>query len=178
MASRIDELWHGQACLLSPGPVVEELAQRYAAQLIARRAAQTGVEAENPPPAAERFAEVDLSTLELVRPRAVGVEHVAPAAMRQWGFEEKLTQLGFNRPQVAAAVGSVIGRMAAPGSELSTYDGLQQRSALGELLDYHYQARTCSSCIAAAIVCSSIARPWKPIYSEPHNSCSAWAIPV
>ena len=140
LASRIDEIWHGQASLLCPGPVVEDLAQRYAAQLIARRAAETSVESENPPQAAERFAEVDLSTLELVRPRTVVVEHVALAAMRQLGFEQRLTQLGFNRPQVAAAIGSVIGRMAAPGSELSTYDWLQQRTALGELLDYDYQA--------------------------------------
>src|ERR1035438_8771968 len=47
LASRIDEIWHGQASLLCPGPVVEDLAQRYAAQLIARRAAETSVESEN-----------------------------------------------------------------------------------------------------------------------------------
>ncbi len=50
-----------------------------------------------------------LSTLEQVRPRTVGVEHVALASMRQLGFEEKLTALGFNKPQIAAAVGNVIG---------------------------------------------------------------------
>src|SRR5271157_5431170 len=116
LASRIEEVLHGQASLLAPEPVVEELAQRFAAQLIARRAAEAGVAAENPEPAEERFAEVDLNTLEMVRPRTVGVEHVALDAMRQLGFEEKLTELGFNRPQVAAAVGAVIGRMAAPGS--------------------------------------------------------------
>jgi transposase len=139
LASRIEEVLHGQASLLPPGPVIEELAQRFAAQLIARRAAEAGSVVEKTGPTEGRFAEVDLSTLEMVRPRSVGVEHVALEAMRQLGFEEKLTELGFNRPQVAAAVGAVIGRMAAPGSELSTYDWLQQRTALGELLGYDYE---------------------------------------
>lgn len=139
LASRIEEVLHGQASLLPPGPTVEELAQRFAAQLIARRAAGAGLDDEKAEQPEERFTEVDLSTLEMVRPRAVGVEHVALDAMRKLGFEEKLTELGFNGPQRAAAVGVVIGRMAAPGSELSTYDWLQQRTALGELLGYNYE---------------------------------------
>ena len=143
LAARIDEVVHGQTSLLAPGPspTLEALAQRYAAQIIARAAIPTA-DGESPPPqdAAERFAEVDLDTLELVRPRAVGVEHVALSALRQLGFEEKLTDLGFNRPQIAAAVGTVIGRMAAPGSERSTYDWLQHRTALGELLGYDYES--------------------------------------
>jgi hypothetical protein len=139
LASRIEEILHGQASLLPPEAGVEELAQRFAAQLIARRAAGAGLDGEKPEPTEERFTEVDLSTLEMVRPRSVGVEHVALDAMCKLGFEEKLTELGFNGPQRAAAIGTIIGRMAAPGSELSTYDWLQQRTALGELLGYDYE---------------------------------------
>jgi transposase len=46
--------------------------------------------------------------------------------------------LGFNGPQRAAAIGSLIGRMTAPGSELATHHWLQQRSALGELIDFDF----------------------------------------
>jgi transposase len=144
LVARIDGLLHGQAALLlEPLPdVVEGWAQRCAAQLIALQSV------ENPSVAASektipddegRFQEVDLNSLELVRPRSVGVEHVALSAMRQCGFEDKLAELGFNRPQIAAAVGNIVGRMAHPGSELSTHAWLQKRSALGELIAFDFE---------------------------------------
>jgi transposase len=140
LAARIDELLRGQSSLLANGlpKTLEVHAQRYAAQLIARRA-QNSVADDAPAEPAERFQDVDVSTLELVRPRSVGVEHAALATLRQLGFEEKLSDLGFNRTQIAAAVGNVIGRMAAPGSELATYGWLQNRTALGELIGYDYE---------------------------------------
>ena len=55
-------------------------------------------------------------------------------------LRDKLGELGLNRSQIAAAVGNVIGRMAHPGSELATHAWLQQRSALGELMDFNFEA--------------------------------------
>jgi transposase len=140
LAARIDDLLRGQSSLLARDltEALEAHAQRYAAQLIARRA-RDGSADDAPAEPAERFQDVDVSTLELVRPRTVGVEHAALATLRQLGFEEKLSDLGFNRTQIAAAVGNVIGRMAAPASELATYDWLQNRTALGELIGYDYE---------------------------------------
>lgn len=140
LAARIDDLLRGQSSLLASGltEALEAHAQRYAAQLIARRA-QDGVADDAPAEQAERFQDVDVGTLELVRPRTAGVEHAALATLRQLGFEEKLSDLGFNRTQIAAAVGNVIGRMAVPGSELATYGWLQNRTALGELIGYDYE---------------------------------------
>src|SRR5438046_2830510 len=40
----------------------------------------------------------------------------------------------------AAAVGSIIGRIAHPGSELATHVWLQKRSALGELIEFDFEA--------------------------------------
>ena len=37
-----------------------------------------------------RYQEVDLDSLDLVRPRRVGVEHAALCAMRQCGLEDEL----------------------------------------------------------------------------------------
>lgn len=140
LAARIDELLRGQASLLAVSSAVEAQAQRYAAQLIARRGLEADAGGDAAPAAAERFQDVDLSTLALIRPRSVGVEHAALTTLRQLGFEDKLAELGFNKPQIAAALGNVIGRMAAPASELATYGWLQQRSALGELIGYDYEA--------------------------------------
>src|SRR5271157_5368104 len=139
LAGRIGELLHGQAALLGVSSVVESQAQRYAAQLIARPGLEADAGGEAETAATERFQEVDLGTLDLVRPRCVGVEHAALTVLRQLGFEDKLAELRFNKPQIAASVGNVIGRMAAPASELATHDWLRQRTALGELIGYDYE---------------------------------------
>ena len=146
LARHIDELVRGQQPLLDAtlSEKCQALAQRYAAQLIALRptaASITRAEAAKADPAElGRYQEVDLDSLDLVRPRSVGVEHAALSAMRQCGLEDKLRELGLNRVQIAAAVGNIIGRMAHPGSELATHAWLQQRSALGELLGYEFEA--------------------------------------
>ena len=146
LAARIEQLLHGQGSLLAStlSETAETLAQRYAAQLLARQPEEAGLARKAAPQTASgagaaRFAEIDLATLEQVRPRTVGVEQVALGAVRQLGFEEKLAALGLNPRQIAAALGNVIGRMAAPLSELATHAWLQQTSALGELIGYDYE---------------------------------------
>ena len=149
---------------------VQAFAHRFAAQIIARKpavpsmgapdsvraaavAAVPATPAANPPnsppsppsppsPASDvsRYQEVDLDSLELVDPRSVGVEHAALSAMRQCGLPDKLSELGLNRPQIAAALGNIIARMAEPGSELATHAWLKDTSALGELIDFDFQA--------------------------------------
>ena len=88
----------------------------------------------------DRYQEVDLDSLELVQPRSVGVEHAALSAMRQCALQDKLSELGLNRPQIAAAVGNIVARMAQPCSELATHAWLKDTSALGELIDFDFEA--------------------------------------
>jgi len=146
LARHIDELLRGQqplwdATLSETG---QALAQRYAAQLIALRPSAAAVTAAEAAKTGSdepgRYQEVDLDSLEMVRPRSVGVEHAALSAMRQYGLEDKLAEFGLNRPQIAAAIGNIVGRMAKPGSELATHAWLQQRSALGELLGFDFES--------------------------------------
>ncbi len=145
LASRIEQILHGQATLLVEdlSEQGETFAQRYAAQLLVRTStppvASAGAAAGGENTDSTRYAEVDLDSIALVRPRTVGVEHAALGAIRQLGFERKLGELGFNKPQLAAALGNIIGRMAVPGSELATHAWLRQRSALGELLGFDYE---------------------------------------
>jgi transposase len=146
LARHIDELVRAQqpmfdATLSEAG---QALAQRYAAQLIALKPSAAAVTAAAAAKAGARepgrYQEVDLDSLEMVRPRSVGVEHAALSAMRQYGLEDKLAELGLNRPQIAAAIGNIVGRMAHPGSELATHAWLQQRSALGELIGFDFES--------------------------------------
>ena len=148
LCARIDALQAGQVGLLAESEAIETLAQRYAARLIAIRpaalpAAATTASAPAQPVAAApapTYAEVDVASLQLTRPRSVGVEAVGLAAMDWLGINPILQGLGFNGVQRAAVAGSLIGRMAAPGSELSTWSWLRNRSALGELLDADFEA--------------------------------------
>ena len=146
LARRIDELLRGQRPLLDAtmSETGQALAQRYAAQLIALRPSAASITpaqaAMADPGEPGRYQEVDLDSLDLVRPRSVGVEHAALSVMRQCGLEDKLAELGLNRPQIAAAVGNIIARMAHPGSELATHAWLQQRSGLSDLIGFDFEA--------------------------------------
>nr|VFJ73489.1 MAG: Transposase [Candidatus Kentron sp. FM]VFJ73948.1 MAG: Transposase [Candidatus Kentron sp. FM]VFK20845.1 MAG: Transposase [Candidatus Kentron sp. FM] len=86
----------------------------------------------------EDIQSVDVNSLQLVQPRSVGVEQAGLWAMEQLEFDTLIEGLGFSGPQKAALIGLIIARMAAPGSELSSYRWLTNTSALGELLDVDY----------------------------------------
>jgi hypothetical protein len=84
------------------------------------------------------YKEVDLDSLEVIRPRSVGKEYIAVEALRSLKFDEKLKDLGFTGPQLSAATGTIIGRMCLPGSELATHNWLQNTTGLGELTSFDY----------------------------------------
>ncbi len=136
LAQRIEQLTNRQEDL---APVEldaqwEATAQQYSARVI-RAKAQL-----DESPAQADYQSLDVNSLEMVRPRSVAVEHVSLAALRQLGLDNKLQQLGFNGRQQAAAIGTIIGRMTAPGSELSTHHWLAEHSALGELIGHDFAA--------------------------------------
>ncbi|MBA2589834.1 MAG: IS1634 family transposase [Alphaproteobacteria bacterium] len=158
LCGRIDALLAGQAGMLAEPEAIEALAQRYAARLIATQPA-SGRPPVAPEPLASSpaqpqvaspaaiaatpdpvYAEVDVASLQLTRPRSVGVEAAGRAAIGWLGIDPLLTDLGFNRVQRDAVAALLIGRMAAPGSELATWRWLRERSALGELLGADFEA--------------------------------------
>ena len=119
-------------------PAVEAEAQRIVERLL-RHAVPLADPAPDPDPAPQDsrqpdFQCVDVDSLKLARPRSVGVEHAARWAAEQLGLPDLLRELGLSGPQRQAALGLLVGRIAAPASELATWTWLRQRSALGELL--------------------------------------------
>lgn len=155
---RIDQILSAQYALLDiECPVaVEREAQRIANQFLVRRSESApvgrngdhdeGKTRESGECSSAKQADknsiqsVNVDSLEVIRPRTVGVEHVALWAMDQVGFIEILEKVGLTGPQRIAAVGSIIGRMADPGSERALHHWLGHRSALGELLDVDFEA--------------------------------------
>jgi hypothetical protein len=151
LCARIEEILSGQAVLLGgrASLLVEREAQRLAAQLLAREGAAA------PAPGPEAPADVHsiaVDSLQLSRPRTVGVEAVGLWAMAQVEFVEVLETLGLTGPQRAAVLGVILGRMAAPGSELATQRWLCERSGLGELLDVDFEAMSLMQLYRAADV--------------------------
>lgn len=143
IAHRIEQIVRGQGCLFPLDTVLETAAHHYAARLISARsragvdAPISGEEAEIEEPSQD-YQTVDVNSLEMFRPRSVGVEHTALGVFEKLGLTDQLRDLGFNTAQLNAAIGLVVGRMAAPGSELSTHNWLQEHSGLGELLGWDF----------------------------------------
>ena len=137
LCRRLDELLAGQLSLAPDcPPALEAHAQRLTARLLAREPAG----AERLPAPGGAVHPVAVETLELLRPRSVGVEHVALWAIDQLGLRPRLQELGIGPSLGAAAIGSIVARMARPGSERATRRWLGERSALGELLGVDFAA--------------------------------------
>jgi hypothetical protein len=137
LVQRIEALLGGQIDLIADGldPSWEALAEEYAARIIRRHGVSPPPGGQPPP---SDYQRVDLERVEVIRPRSVGAEQVALEALRRLALAAKLAQLGFNRHQLSAAIGVIVGRMVHPASELATHRWLAQRSALGELLGYDF----------------------------------------
>ncbi len=166
LSSRINELLHHPPSLLTLelSPELEGMAQRYAAQILATRCSQETT-------ASDTFTAVDLETLALVRPRRVGIEQLALHAIEQLALKEKLSEIGFNRHQLAAALGNIVARMAFPASELASHDWLGQRSGLGELLGYDFEAMGWIASITPLISSTNTKRCWKVTSTVRNEAC-------
>ena len=132
LTKRIEDILGGQHSLFDIDCDIERLAQGYASRIIISHQDVSD-------PDDIDYREVDLDSIELSRPRSVGGEHITLEALRFLELDKKLRELGFNGPQTAAAIGTIIGRACAPGSELATHAWLRERSGLGELIDYDFE---------------------------------------
>ena len=150
---RLEQLLHPRDNFLpmACSEILEATAQRYFGQLVERAVPPSlavanpvvpngavAADAVTPHPSAPDFQEVDLDSLQLTQPRSVGALHLALHALTQVGLVQKLADLGINGALRAALLGNVIGRMAEPASELSTWNWLQTQSGLGELIDVDF----------------------------------------
>ena len=75
-------------------------------------------------PAASRprgTAVLSPDSLTLLNSRSTGPEIAAYIAWEQWGMDESLLSVGFSRRELRLACAIVIGRLVAPGRDLSTH---------------------------------------------------------
>ena len=141
LCSKVVELLQGSQPLipLKCSPEVEHKAKYLYAQLVERQATRIEEIAGEDPLDQGEFQAVDLDNASLILSRSVGVEHVALWAIETLGLRAILRRHGLREIQCHAILGSVIGRMAAPGSERHTNRWLRESSALGELLKRDFE---------------------------------------
>jgi transposase len=136
LCTRIEQILASQEPLFAPDPVIEKSAQHLYTQIIARRGElhkHSSQREEN-----QHFEEVDINSLQQLKPRSVGAEHVSLEALKELQLPEILEQAGFSGRQRAEALANIVGRMCAPRSELATAAWLKEKSALGELLKHDF----------------------------------------
>ena len=121
------------------GVMLETAAQRYSRLLVHKMAQPV----DSTAPATD-YHRVDIHRVDAIEARSIGAETLALHAVEQLQLPQKLTALGFNGVDRAAALGSIIGRMVSPGSELHTHEWLQSCTALGELLDHDFGSTSLS----------------------------------
>lgn len=137
LADRIEQIVSGQTCLFPVPEEIEQAARRHARQIVRRHGQRS------PVPVAEQdtpdFQTVDLNSLESEQIRSVGGESVVLSAIRELELDKKLEALGFNRPNIEAAIGVIAARLLAPASERATHVWLQRETALDDLMGAHFE---------------------------------------
>lgn len=134
LANRIEEITTGANSLFPYPDYIEKLAQNYAKMLIRKQSA--------PLPSMLKevdYQTVDLNSIEHENMRTIGLEHICLETFRQLELDEKLQELGFTQRQIELTAAMIIGRLAGKTSELSTYQWLQNASALDELFETSFE---------------------------------------
>lgn len=136
LANRIEEIVSGQNSFISCSKKIEDLAQKYASQLILRF---TKKEMPKQVPQETDYQTIDINTVEQQEPKTIGAEHLLLHIASQLNIEKKLQELGLSKTEIALSLGTILGRAIFPGSERSTHNHLICNSGLGELLDFNFQ---------------------------------------
>ncbi|MCP4354883.1 MAG: IS1634 family transposase [Proteobacteria bacterium] len=83
------------------------------------------------------YQSVDLNTVTTKNHRSYGPEFVTSSFWKKLGIDSILSELGFSSKEICLAKAIVLGRIISPGSELHTYNWLQNRSSLNEEMKFN-----------------------------------------
>lgn len=133
LANRIEEVTAGINSFFTYSDRIEKLAQNYSKMLIRNQSTPL------PTPKEVDYQTVDLNSIEHENMRTAGLEHICLETFRQLELDTKLLELGFTKRQVELTAAMIIGRLAGKISELSTYQWIQNASALDELLETTFE---------------------------------------
>jgi len=113
LCARIEEILNGQTTLIETNEEIESEAQRVATLIIKKHG---------------------ITNIEHQEVKSVGAEQLAYAASNKLNITSILSQCGFSEKDINTALGTIIGRLVYPGSEVSTARNLRFNSALDEII--------------------------------------------
>ena len=135
---RIEQILNSEQPIFVTDPSIEKSAQHLYSQIIARRGEIKQLNDKDGTGDTGDFEEVDINSIQQIKPRTVGAEHVSLEALKDLQIPQILEEAGFSGRQQAEALGNIIGRMCAPRSERATAKWLKEKSALGELFKHDF----------------------------------------
>lgn len=110
---------------------IETLAKGYAMSIIRRQSCVIN----SSPDYETDYREVDINSVENTNARTVGAEHVVLNTIKELELDKKLSDLGFNKPYLDAAIGVITAKLINPSSERATHVWLKDVSGIDELID-------------------------------------------
>lgn len=125
LSKRIEALVQGQKSFITVEPEIEELAQKFAQQIIDKHA----VEIET-----SEFETVDIQSLKNYAVRPIGAENLGAVFFNKLQMHQCLRECGLTKRQIEIAMLLIIGRLVKPGSERSLHRWAQDLSGLDELI--------------------------------------------
>lgn len=131
LSQRIENIIIGQQSLLPLTDNLETEAQRIANLVIKKHAKPLIHDDKNDQ---VQYREVDIGTIENSDIKTVGSEHLAYETAKKINLIGILSECGLSEKEINSAMATIIGRLIAPGSEVSTVNYLRNNSALDEIL--------------------------------------------
>ena len=131
LSQRIENIITGQQSLLPLTDNLETEAQRIANLVIKKHAKPLIYDDKND---RVQYREVDIGTIENSDIKTVGSEHLAYETAKKINLIGILSECGLSEKEINSAMATIIGRLIAPGSEVSTVKYLRNNSALDEIL--------------------------------------------
>jgi transposase len=122
----------GQVSLLENEPEIERIAQK---AIDHGRLVQNVEEYKADIKQKQAIVNIDLNSLKIKKNRSLGPELAGNKAWQMLDFDRIFIGCGFDKKQLSLAKTVIMGRLIAPGSDLSTYSWFQKRSSLNELLE-------------------------------------------
>lgn len=131
LAHALEAKLSGQESLLDNAPQIDALATR---AIEHNRLVQDISEREETKKEKQQLLTIDLKSVKTRKNRSLGPELVANCMWNILGLTQILQECGFDQKQVCLSKAVIMGRLIAPGSDLSTYHWFQSRSSLPEML--------------------------------------------
>ncbi len=140
------------------GVALETAAQRYSRLLVHKLAQPVD-------PSSADYQRVDINRVDAVESRSIGAETLALHAIDQLQLAQKLTALGFNGVDQAAALGSIIGRMVSLAANCIPMNGCNPATHWATCWIMTLAAApACPGFTGSAINCSNTRPHWKTFW--------------